>query len=463
MVRRASVFAFLGGIAVVLASGEGRADQQQVLDQMVALNKSGVAAFTAGDVEQAKNDLLEAVVLGKQNALALHPVMARTYLHLGVVQVDGAKDREKGERYFVMALKIRPDIELTPALASKTVTQAFGQARTTSGITKSDKPAADKAVPEEAAEEPPAEEVVKSPKERRAEEAAAKKAELAAAKERKAEEAAAKKAEEAAAKEAAKERRAEEAANKDRERKAQEERAEKEKVVKELARDLQQARDTARKDAADKEKLQKEKQEKEKQLADLKAQTDKERQEKDKLIAELKAQLARETGTKDKLLAESKDRERKEREAREKQEKDKQAAEARERERKSKEQNERAEREKIAAGPDLPSHIPQKVFCPAPDESPAGKEVFVHCVAQPNVKGKAAVLYYRTSGLAHFNSLVMERSKKGWWMAAIPAAQVTGKILQYYVEIRGGDDHVTATNGKAKLPNIMSLRPAVAH
>jgi hypothetical protein len=81
-------------------------------------------------------------------------------------------------------------------------------------------------------------------------------------------------------------------------------------------------------------------------------------------------------------------------------------------------------------------------------------------VAQPGVNARAAVLYYRTSGLAHFNSLVMSRSRKGWWTAAIPADKVTGKSLQYYVEVRGGRDELAASNGKAKLPNVMSLRPA---
>ena len=117
------------------------------------------------------------------------------------------------------------------------------------------------------------------------------------------------------------------------------------------------------------------------------------------------------------------------------------------------------DREKLAAGPDLPGHISEQIYCALPDEVQSGTDLFVHCTAQPSIKAKEIALYYRPSGVAHYNSLVMERSKKGWYTAMIPATQVMGKLMQYYVEARDGRDAVTASNGKAQSPNILTLRP----
>src|SRR5256885_4380996 len=55
--------------------------------------------------------------------------MARTYLHLGVVYLEGLKDREKALRNFGLALRIRPSIEVTPALASDDVILEFEEVR----------------------------------------------------------------------------------------------------------------------------------------------------------------------------------------------------------------------------------------------------------------------------------------------------------------------------------------------
>src|SRR3954454_19332455 len=128
MRARPAVLGILTGLMLALAAPESRAESPAV-EKIVALNKSALAAFAAHDHQKAKDQLMEAVVLGKENGLGLHAAMARTYLHLGVVYVDGLKDKDKGVRYFAMAQKVRPDIELTPALASKTVTAAFAEAK----------------------------------------------------------------------------------------------------------------------------------------------------------------------------------------------------------------------------------------------------------------------------------------------------------------------------------------------
>src|SRR3954454_3528872 len=115
---------------VAFAPGEeARAQDQSAIQKMIDLNRQALAAFGTKDFEGAKSALMDAVVLGKEAGLTNDKMMARTYLHLGVLYVDGLKDRPKGLRYLALALRIRPDIPMTPSLASPTVTAAFDEAR----------------------------------------------------------------------------------------------------------------------------------------------------------------------------------------------------------------------------------------------------------------------------------------------------------------------------------------------
>ena len=54
--------------------------------------------------------------------------MARVYLHLGVLYIDGLENRAVGLRYFVKALKIQPDITVKSNMATKPVMSAFAEA-----------------------------------------------------------------------------------------------------------------------------------------------------------------------------------------------------------------------------------------------------------------------------------------------------------------------------------------------
>ena len=212
-----------------------------------------------------------------------------------------------------------------------------------------------------------------------------------------------------------------------------------------LTKELAQVRDSEGKERAAKDKLQAEKADKEKQLADAKGTIQ---------------QLQKEKADKEKQLADVGAREKKEKEAKEKLEKEKLAAEAKEKERKAQEEAERVEREKLAAGPDVPAHFSQPIYCAVPDEAEAGSDLFVHCVAQPSLKAKEIAFYYRPSGGVHYNSVALDRSKKGWQAAVIPGEKITGKLLQYYVEARTDQGKVAAANGKANSPNILTLKAA---
>jgi hypothetical protein len=444
----------LGTLVVALAFTRASRAEPPAVDKIVALNKTAIAALTAHDNDKAKDQLMEAVVLGKENGLGMHAAMARTYVHLGVLYVDGLKDEEKGRRYFAMAQKVRSDIEVTPALASKAVMASFVAAKGTEAKTEAKAEAKPEAKTEAKVEAKPAE------------------AKPAVAKAEPAKPAVAR-AEPAKPAPAAEKKKDDSAEAREREKK---ERAERAQLQAEKQK-LQGERDQLQ---AEKDKLQKALAEKDKQLAEAGAREKKERearerleklnQENAKLIAEAGAREKKEREARERLeklnqenarlIAEAGAREKKEREAREKLEKERQQADARDKERKEREEKERLAREKLIEGPDLPASIPQPLFCASKDEGVAGVELHLHCVPQAQVKARAVVLHYRPSGVAHYDAVTMEHTRKGWWTAAIPASRVAGKTLQYFVEARSAKDEVAASNGKGESPNIITLRAA---
>jgi len=131
---------------------------------------------------------------------------------------------------------------------------------------------------------------------------------------------------------------------------------------------------------------------------------------------------------------------------------------ARERERRNKELEDRKEKEKLAEGGELPGHIREPVTCDLPDEVPAGEDLYVHCVPQPGVGAKVLAFYYRSGGMALYNAVTLERSRKGWYVTTIPGGRVSGKLIHYYVEARDGREKVVTSNGKATSPNIITVR-----
>lgn len=145
------------GLLVVVTAGAARAQDEAAVQKMIDLNKQALADLESKSYDDAKDKLLEAIVVGKDAGLGTHWAMARTYLHLGALYVEGYKDKQKAMRQFALALKIRPDIKLTSAIATPGVTQAFDAARedpnAAEAKTAEAKPAP--AEPEEKAAPPP--------------------------------------------------------------------------------------------------------------------------------------------------------------------------------------------------------------------------------------------------------------------------------------------------------------------
>lgn len=118
-------------LVVALGSGAAWAQSEGVQDahdKMVQLNKQAIADVDDLEWDRAKKLLLDALIVGKRAGLEAHPLMARTYLHLGAVYVTGFKNRAKAGYCFVRALEIAPDIKLSPAMATAEMNEVFAEA-----------------------------------------------------------------------------------------------------------------------------------------------------------------------------------------------------------------------------------------------------------------------------------------------------------------------------------------------
>jgi hypothetical protein len=118
----------LGVALSFLISGVARAQDQAVVDKIVAMNKKALDDYDTLEWDSAKRTLLEALVAGKKAGLDNHPVMARTYVHLGCVYITGLKDRQKGLQSFARAIEIDPTIKIERAMSDDELEQAFAEA-----------------------------------------------------------------------------------------------------------------------------------------------------------------------------------------------------------------------------------------------------------------------------------------------------------------------------------------------
>ncbi len=503
------------------AARNAAADAKEAMEQLKALNQSAASAYQDGDFEKTKSQLQEAITVAKENGLSSNRMMAQVYILFGVLKINEHKDTDAGVRYFAKAIDISPAVKIPPTMATKAVKAAFAKAENVDPSTIGDlaeteaAPAAKKSSKKEAAKEAAAAPDVKDQEKQEKQDKAEKAGATAA--EKKQQEADRKQAEaerkqaEAERKQAAGERRKTDAEStklvedlaqarvgesqakveRDKlksqlgEAKGSLQQLEKEKAAKDKliadanAKILQLEKEKADRDAklgpagAKIQQLEKEKAEKDKQIAALTASEKKERDTKEALqkekpererqLGEAKAriaQLEKDKADRDKQIAALAASDKKEREAREKLEKTVADVAARERERHSKEIEDQKEKEKLVEGGELPGHIREPVTCDLPDEVPAGEDLYVHCVPQPGVGAKMLAFYYRSAGMALYNAVTLERSRKGWYVTTIPGGRVSGRLIHYYVEARDAKEKVAASNGKPTSPNVITIRPA---
>jgi hypothetical protein len=93
--------------------------------RVVELNREAVSLYKKMKYEGALETLRQALDLCEAAGLEQHPVAARTHVHLGIVIVTGFGKREIAAKQFTEALRIQPDIALTPGLISPAVQDVF--------------------------------------------------------------------------------------------------------------------------------------------------------------------------------------------------------------------------------------------------------------------------------------------------------------------------------------------------
>jgi hypothetical protein len=114
--------------AALVAPGRTAAAQDPALvDKLVGLNKKAIADFETLEWDAAKRSLIEALNTAKKAGLDNHPVVARTYVHLGAVYIAGFHDRKKGTQSFERALDLDPGIQLSKSIATSDVKEVFAQ------------------------------------------------------------------------------------------------------------------------------------------------------------------------------------------------------------------------------------------------------------------------------------------------------------------------------------------------
>lgn len=127
--------------ASVQAAGAAQVSESPT-DRMIALNKRAFADIQGQHFQAAKYWLDEALVISETAGLENEEMTARTYVHLAAVSLGGPKDRDEALRYLDLALKINPNIALTPGLEVAGLRSAYLQAREQTGLPPNPDPTA---------------------------------------------------------------------------------------------------------------------------------------------------------------------------------------------------------------------------------------------------------------------------------------------------------------------------------
>jgi tetratricopeptide (TPR) repeat protein len=114
---------------VTLFAGKALAQDQAAVDKVTHMNRKALDDYDTLEWEGAKKTLLEALQVGQKAQLGNHPIMARTYVHLGAVYLRGFKNADKALQSFSRALEIDPNIQLTRGIETPEMTEVFAQAK----------------------------------------------------------------------------------------------------------------------------------------------------------------------------------------------------------------------------------------------------------------------------------------------------------------------------------------------
>jgi tetratricopeptide (TPR) repeat protein len=127
-------FLFAGALlsqpGIAVAAGKSGKD---TVSKVVEINKQALAQLQAGKYDAARDALWNAIAILTDANLSDHAIAARTHVHLAAVYMTGFNDRTKAIRQFVMALKIDPNIKITPQVETAALDEALDAAHGQAG------------------------------------------------------------------------------------------------------------------------------------------------------------------------------------------------------------------------------------------------------------------------------------------------------------------------------------------
>jgi hypothetical protein len=108
--------------------------------------------------------------------------------------------------------------------------------------------------------------------------------------------------------------------------------------------------------------------------------------------------------------------------------------------------------------PEIPSKLPEPLYCPTPSEVQPGTDLTIRCAAKPTSGTRKVVLHYRPSGTERFITADATRSHRGWYVVNIKGNEVKGSSLQFFAQAHNANNKLTASNGTDESPNILLIR-----
>jgi hypothetical protein len=117
-------------VLLLAPSRAARADaQDEAIEKITQLNKDAITAYQQKKFEDARKVLKQALDMAASAGLETHPIAARTHIHLGIVIIVGFQQKDLGIKQFRKAIEIQGDINLTKALATPELNDAFADAK----------------------------------------------------------------------------------------------------------------------------------------------------------------------------------------------------------------------------------------------------------------------------------------------------------------------------------------------
>jgi len=103
-------------------------------------NKNAMNAYQDMDFKRAQSLLVKAVALAKRKGCSLDWIHAMTLVNLGVLSIGGFNRKKLGGRFFREALRVRPETNIDPEVATPLIKRLFRRARRQMRVTERPRP-----------------------------------------------------------------------------------------------------------------------------------------------------------------------------------------------------------------------------------------------------------------------------------------------------------------------------------